>query len=73
MFLADNGSNWFMSGAPDSGWDNTMLQGLGGIKGSDLEFVDESSLMVQSGSGQAQVPCLIPRPRRPSCQRLPPH
>lgn len=54
MFLADNGSNWFVSGAPDPRWDDDMLRELGRIKGSDLEFVDESGLMVDPDSGQAR-------------------
>jgi hypothetical protein len=54
MFLADNGSNWYINGAPDEGWDNDMLRELRYIKGSDLEFVDESSLMVHPDSGQAR-------------------
>jgi hypothetical protein len=44
MIVADNGSNWFVSGAPSSGWDNDDLHGLHGVKGSDFEVVDTSSL-----------------------------
>jgi hypothetical protein len=44
MILADNGSDWFISGAPSSGWDNDDLHSLGGVKGSDFEVVDESAL-----------------------------
>jgi hypothetical protein len=40
MLLADNGSNWYISGAPNAGWDDDDLHGLGGIKGSDFEVVD---------------------------------
>ena len=55
MFLADNGSDWFISGAPNEGWDNdTLNQELGQVKGSDFEAVDESGLMVDPDSGQAQ-------------------
>jgi len=54
MFLADNGSAWYISGAADSRWDNDMLVNeLGQVKGSDFEAVDESSLMVDPDSGQA--------------------
>jgi hypothetical protein len=52
MFLADNGSNWFMTGTPDSRWNNDNLQQLRSIVGSNLEFVDASSLMVHPDSGQ---------------------
>ncbi len=44
MILADNGSNWFISGAPDPHWSNDALHTLGGITGSDFEVVDTSSL-----------------------------
>jgi hypothetical protein len=40
MIVADNGSNWFISGAPDRGWDNDDLHRLGGLQGSDFEVVD---------------------------------
>jgi hypothetical protein len=54
MILADNGSAWYLSGAPDSRWDNDFLVNeLGQVKGSDFEAVDESSLMVGPDSGQA--------------------
>jgi hypothetical protein len=40
MFVADNGSNWFISGAPDARWNNAALVGeLGQVKGSDFEVV----------------------------------
>jgi hypothetical protein len=54
MFLADNGSNWFLSGAPDERWDNDVLHELDDVQGSDFEAVDESSLMIDPDSGQAQ-------------------
>jgi hypothetical protein len=38
--LADNGSPWFFSGAPDSRWDNDDLQTLRNLRGSDFEVVD---------------------------------
>jgi hypothetical protein len=53
MFVADNGSSWFISGAPDNRWNNDDLQALGAIPGSDFEVVDESSLQVSPNSGQA--------------------
>jgi hypothetical protein len=40
MFVADNGSNWFISGAPDARWNNAALVGeLGQVKGSNFEVV----------------------------------
>jgi hypothetical protein len=52
--VADNGSPWFISGVPDSRWDNDALHALGTIKGSDFEAVDATSLMVSPNSGQAK-------------------
>jgi hypothetical protein len=40
MIVADNGSNWFISGAPNKGWDNDDLHRLGEVQGSDFEVVD---------------------------------
>ncbi len=39
MFVADNGSNWYLSGAPDPRWSDTELATISGIKGSDFEVV----------------------------------
>ena len=53
MMIADNGSAWYISGAPDSRWNDDDLHNLGEVKGADFEAVDVSSLMVNSNSGQA--------------------
>jgi hypothetical protein len=39
MMLADNGSNWYISGAPDPRWNDAELNTLKSIKGSDFEVV----------------------------------
>ena len=44
MIVADNGSSWFISGAPDSRWSNDDLHTLGQVPGSAFEVVDTSSL-----------------------------
>jgi hypothetical protein len=44
MILADNGSNWFVSGAPHPKWSNDQLHTLGRVPGSAFEVVDASSL-----------------------------
>jgi hypothetical protein len=55
MFLADNGSAWYLSGVPDARWDNDDLHLLQTyVHGSDFEAVDESSLMIYPDSGQAR-------------------
>jgi hypothetical protein len=44
MIVADNGSSWYVSGAPSRGWDNDDLHSLHGVPGSALEVVDTSRL-----------------------------
>ena len=39
MILADNGSDWYISGAPDQRWDDDELSTLKTIKGSNFEVV----------------------------------
>jgi hypothetical protein len=57
--LADNGSNWYVSGVPDERWDNDMLRQLNVLTGDDFEAVDTSVLMVDPNSGQVcQVPTI---------------
>jgi hypothetical protein len=44
MLVADNGSSWYITGAPSPGWSNDQLHTLGRVKGSDFEVVDTSKL-----------------------------
>ncbi len=44
MIVADNGSSWYISGAPDPRWDNDQLHTLHRVKGSDFRVVDTSKL-----------------------------
>jgi hypothetical protein len=44
MVLADNGSSWYVTGAPDPRWSNDDLHTLGRVTGSDFEVVDPRSL-----------------------------
>jgi hypothetical protein len=39
MLVADNGSSWYITGAPDARWSNDQLHSLGRVKGSDFEVV----------------------------------
>jgi len=39
MLVADNGSSWYITGAPDPRWSNDQLHTLGRVKGSDFEVV----------------------------------
>ena len=45
MILADNGSPWYVSGAPNPDWDDDDLHTLGRITGADFEVVDTSDLV----------------------------
>jgi hypothetical protein len=44
MMVADNGADWYITGAPNRRWSNDQLHTLGRVKGSSLEVVDTSSL-----------------------------
>ncbi|MDO6963496.1 calcium-binding protein [Rhizobium alvei] len=46
MILADNGSDWFVSGTPDKHWDNEALHALSMIKGGDFQVVDNDKIGV---------------------------
>jgi hypothetical protein len=56
LILADNGSAWYVSGAPDARWNNDVLRELHRIYGSDMEAVDGTALMISADSGQARQP-----------------
>ena len=49
--LADNGSAWYLTGTADSRWNDSTLHQLHLIFGSNLEAVNESSLMTDPDSG----------------------
>jgi hypothetical protein len=44
LILADNGSPWYISGAPDRHWNNDDLHQLDQLTGRDFEVVDTRSL-----------------------------
>jgi hypothetical protein len=45
MMLADNGSAWYITGAPDSRWNDSDLHLINQINGSNFEVVDTSGLV----------------------------
>ena len=47
MILADNGSNWYVSGAPDPRWSDDELNTLKTLKGSDFEVVKMGTVVTQ--------------------------
>jgi hypothetical protein len=44
MILADNGAPWYITGVPDSRWDDDEMHQLQNLHGSDFEVVNTSSL-----------------------------
>jgi hypothetical protein len=55
IIVADNGSNWYISGAHDLRWDDdALVSSFAQLKGADFEAVDVSSLMLSSDSGQVR-------------------
>jgi len=48
MIMADNGSNLYLSGAPDDRWDNNDLHALGQVKTSDFEVIQMTPLYTQN-------------------------
>jgi hypothetical protein len=47
MYVADNGSNWYVSGAPDPRWSDSDLAALRQVKGSDFEVVRMGTVVTQ--------------------------
>jgi len=47
MIVADNGSNWYVSGAPDPRWNDDDLSTLRRVKGSDFEVVQMGTVVTQ--------------------------
>jgi hypothetical protein len=62
MFVSDNGSSWYLSGAPDPRWNDDDLHNLHRVKGSDFEAVNEAGLQIALDSGQARQNSVTPPP-----------
>jgi len=45
MLVADNGSDWYVSGAPNDLWNDENLAELGAVVGSDFEVVDTGDII----------------------------
>lgn len=54
IILADNGSNWYISGSPSESWDNDVLHELDVIVGADFEAVNMEYLRLAPDSGQVR-------------------
>jgi hypothetical protein len=53
MFVADNGSDWYVQGTRDGHWRNRLLDQLKTVPGSAFEAVDTSSCVVDPDSARA--------------------
>src|SRR5262249_21331607 len=71
MFLADNGSNWYISGVPDERWGNDLLHQLGAVTGGKLGVADESRPLGGPNPGQVRSapPSPAPTPQPPVAPR----
>jgi hypothetical protein len=47
MFVADNGSDWYLSGAPDPRWDDDALATIRRVTGRDFEVIRMDGLVGQ--------------------------
>jgi hypothetical protein len=47
MIVADNGGDWFISGAPDPRWNDDDLNQLKKIQGKDFEVVKMGELVTK--------------------------
>ena len=58
MIMADNGSNMFISGAPDDRWDNDDLHNLDQVTAADFEVVTINPVYTQSNLPTGATPVI---------------
>jgi hypothetical protein len=58
MIMADNGSNMYISGAPDERWSNDDLHSLDQVTASDFEVVQMSPIYTQSNLPTGAAPVI---------------
>jgi hypothetical protein len=58
MIMADNGSNMYISGAPDDRWDNDDLHNLDQVTAADFEVVQMNPIYTQSNLPTGAVPAI---------------
>jgi hypothetical protein len=45
MIVADNGSDWYVSGTADARWNDTEINSLKALKGSDFEVIQMTGVV----------------------------
>jgi hypothetical protein len=58
LIMADNGSNMFISGDPDSRWNNDDLHNLGGVTASDFDVVQMTPIYTQANVPTGSAPAI---------------
>jgi hypothetical protein len=58
MIMADNGSAMYISGAPDSRWDNNDLHNLSQVPASAFEVVEMNPIYITSNIPQGSAPAI---------------
>jgi hypothetical protein len=66
MIMADNGSNMYISGAPDDRWDNDDLHNLGQLTASDFDVVEMSTIYTQANLPTGSAPTIASFTAMPS-------
>jgi hypothetical protein len=57
LILADNGSDWYISGEHNPGWDDDeLVSAFSSLQGDDFEAVDTAPMVLDINSGQAAKP-----------------
>jgi hypothetical protein len=64
MILADNGGDWFISGAPDERWVSDELTPLRHVKGKDFEVIKMGAIS-ESAQPLKQYPLKKPAVKTP--------
>ena len=47
MFVADNGTDWYITGAPDNRWNNDELSTLRDVHGSDFQVIQLGTVVTE--------------------------
>ena len=58
MIMADNGSSMYISGAPDSRWDNDDLHNLGGVTAADFDVIPMNPIYTSANIPSGSAPSI---------------